>query len=94
MSSPLDNASMTDVLQDLATGKTTASALTKAYLARIEAYNKNGPALNAIITVNPQARQIAAQQDAEIAKTGVDYASSGWVTHSAPQLDVALDIEM
>ena len=31
---------------------------------------------------------------AEIAKTGVDYASSGWITHSAPHLDVALDIEM
>ena len=31
---------------------------------------------------------------AEIAKTGVDYASSGWITHSAPQLDVALDILM
>jgi nicotinate-nucleotide pyrophosphorylase (carboxylating) len=30
----------------------------------------------------------------EIAKTGVDYASSGWITHSAPHLDVALDIEM
>jgi nicotinate-nucleotide pyrophosphorylase (carboxylating) len=31
---------------------------------------------------------------AEIAKSGVDYASSGWVTHSAPNLDVAMDIEM
>jgi nicotinate-nucleotide pyrophosphorylase (carboxylating) len=31
---------------------------------------------------------------AAIAKTGVDYASSGWITHSAPNLDVALDIEM
>jgi nicotinate-nucleotide pyrophosphorylase (carboxylating) len=31
---------------------------------------------------------------AEIATTGVDYASSGWITHSAPNLDVALDIEM
>ncbi len=31
---------------------------------------------------------------ADIAKTGVDYASSGWITHSAPNLDVALDIEM
>jgi len=31
---------------------------------------------------------------AEIAATGVDYASSGWITHSAPNLDVALDIEM
>jgi nicotinate-nucleotide pyrophosphorylase (carboxylating) len=31
---------------------------------------------------------------AAIAETGVDYISSGWITHSAPQLDVALDIEM
>jgi nicotinate-nucleotide pyrophosphorylase (carboxylating) len=29
---------------------------------------------------------------AAIAETGVDYISSGWMTHSAPQLDVALDI--
>lgn len=31
---------------------------------------------------------------AEIAKTGVDYASSGALTHSAPNFDVALDIEV
>jgi nicotinate-nucleotide pyrophosphorylase (carboxylating) len=31
---------------------------------------------------------------AGIARAGVDYASSGWITHSAPNLDVALDIEM
>ena len=31
---------------------------------------------------------------AEIAATGVDYVSSGGITHSAPNLDVALDIEM
>ncbi len=30
----------------------------------------------------------------EIAKTGVDYASSGALTHSAPNFDVALDIEI
>ena len=29
----------------------------------------------------------------EIAKTGVDYASSGALTHSAPNFDVALDVE-
>lgn len=28
----------------------------------------------------------------EVAETGVDYLSSGWLTHSAPVLDVALDI--
>jgi nicotinate-nucleotide pyrophosphorylase (carboxylating) len=31
---------------------------------------------------------------AAVAAAGVDYASSGWITHSAPSLDVALDIEM
>lgn len=30
---------------------------------------------------------------AAIAETGVDYLSSGAITHSAPSLDVALDIE-
>ncbi len=31
---------------------------------------------------------------AEIAATGVDYASSGALTHSAQALDIGLDIEM
>jgi nicotinate-nucleotide pyrophosphorylase (carboxylating) len=31
---------------------------------------------------------------AAIAETGVDYLSSGAITHSAPNLDVALDIEL
>ncbi|MBX9773369.1 MAG: carboxylating nicotinate-nucleotide diphosphorylase [Xanthobacteraceae bacterium] len=31
---------------------------------------------------------------AAVAATGVDYASSGWITHSAPALDVALDIDI
>ncbi len=29
-----------------------------------------------------------------IAETGVDYISSGWITHSAPALDVGLDVEV
>jgi nicotinate-nucleotide pyrophosphorylase (carboxylating) len=37
---------------------------------------------------------ITLENIADIAKTGVDYASSGWITHSAPNLDIALDIEM
>ena len=37
---------------------------------------------------------ITLENIAGIAATGVDYASSGWITHSAPNLDVALDIEM
>ena len=37
---------------------------------------------------------ITLENIAEIAATGVDYASSGALTHSAPALDVGLDIEM
>lgn len=31
---------------------------------------------------------------ADIAATGVDYISSGWITHSAPALDIGLDISL
>jgi nicotinate-nucleotide pyrophosphorylase (carboxylating) len=31
---------------------------------------------------------------AEVASTGVDYASSGALTHSAPALDIGLDIQI
>jgi nicotinate-nucleotide pyrophosphorylase (carboxylating) len=37
---------------------------------------------------------ITLESIAEIAATGVDYSSSGALTHSAPSLDVGLDIEM
>ena len=37
---------------------------------------------------------ITLETAAAIAETGVDYLSSGAITHSAPNLDVALDIEM
>jgi nicotinate-nucleotide pyrophosphorylase (carboxylating) len=35
---------------------------------------------------------ITPQTAPEIAATGVDLLSVGWITHSAPALDVALDI--
>ena len=59
----VDNASMGDVIQALAEGKTTATALTKAYLARIEAYDRGGPALNSVREINPEALSIAARLD-------------------------------
>jgi amidase len=59
----VDNASLADVQQALAQGKITSSALTKAYLARIEAYDRGGPALNAVRELNPDALSIAARFD-------------------------------
>jgi Asp-tRNA(Asn)/Glu-tRNA(Gln) amidotransferase A subunit family amidase len=41
----------------------TCTQLTKLYLDRIAAYNMQGPALHAIITVNPKAMDIATEMD-------------------------------
>ena len=51
-------------------GGLTARALVEAYLARIEAYDKRGPAINAIITLNPRALATADSLDAIFARTG------------------------
>ena len=59
----IDNASMGDVIQALAETTTTATALTKAYLARIEAYDRGGPALNSVRELNPEALAIAGRLD-------------------------------
>src|SRR5207253_6185390 len=42
----------------LAAGQLTCTQLTRLYLDRIAAYNMQGPALRAIITVNPKAMEI------------------------------------
>jgi amidase len=61
----LSNASLADIQQALASGRTTSSALTQAYLARIEAYDRAGPALNSVREVNPDALAIAAELDGQ-----------------------------
>jgi Asp-tRNA(Asn)/Glu-tRNA(Gln) amidotransferase A subunit family amidase len=58
-------ASITDLQAALAAKRTTSVALVDQYLARIRAYDHAGPALNAIIRVNPKARAEAAALDAE-----------------------------
>lgn len=59
----LEDASMGDIVDALASGHVTATALTKAYLARIEAYDRNGPMLNAVRALNPDALAIAGKLD-------------------------------
>ena len=44
-------------------GELTCRQLVQLYLDRIEAYDKNGPALNAIITLNSQALEEAGRLD-------------------------------
>ena len=59
----LDNAPMSDIIHALANGRVTATALTKSYLARIEAYDRSGPKLNAVRQVDPDALAIAGKLD-------------------------------
>jgi amidase len=63
MTVPVENASLTEVLEALAKRTTTATALTQVYLARIEAYDRAGPALNSVRVVNPEALSIAGRFD-------------------------------
>jgi amidase len=58
-------ASITDLQQQLATGRVTSVQLVGAYLERIAAYDRSGPKLNALIRLNPRARADAAALDAE-----------------------------
>ena len=51
-------------------GRLTCRALVDAYLRRIDAYDKNGPSLNAIVIVNPDARKQADDLDRRLAQSG------------------------
>lgn len=55
--------SLAQIEHALRTGQTTSVALTKFYLARIDRFDKRGPAIDAITTVNPRALAQAAAQD-------------------------------
>jgi amidase len=59
----LQEASITSVHAAFAAKQLTCAQLTRLYLDRIEAYDQRGPALHAIITVNPRAMETAAEMD-------------------------------
>ena len=54
---------MSDIIDALADGRVTATALTKCYLARIKAYDRGGPMLNSVRALNPDAFTIAGKLD-------------------------------
>src|SRR2546427_178459 len=52
-------------------GRLTSARLTERFLQRVEAYDRGGPRLNAVLEVNPQAREIAEALDRERASGGI-----------------------
>lgn len=66
----LNAATILDIQAAFDAGALTAEELVKMYLARIALYDDHGPALNAIITINPDALEIARALDEERAQQG------------------------
>jgi Asp-tRNA(Asn)/Glu-tRNA(Gln) amidotransferase A subunit family amidase len=51
----LEEATIADVHAAMKSGSLTCRSLVEQYLRRIEAYDKNGPAINAIVEINAKA---------------------------------------
>ena len=63
-------ASIEDIHNAYTSGQLTSRQLVQLYLDRIEAYDRNGPTINSIITVNPKALEDAEQLDAVFESSG------------------------
>ncbi|MEP6940769.1 MAG: amidase [Rudaea sp.] len=63
--SALDEATVADIGARMRRGELTSHALVQHYLDRIAAIDRSGPAINAVIELNPDALSIADELDAE-----------------------------
>lgn len=61
----LDEATVADIQAALQAGTLTSEKLVQLSLARIEAYDRQGPSLRAVLTINPAALDTARALDAE-----------------------------
>ena len=67
----VEEATVAGVHAAMRDGRLTCRGLVDGYLARIAAYDKNGPAVNAIVTINPDATRIADDLDRRFAQSGL-----------------------
>ena len=67
----IEEATIAQIHAAMKGGQLTCRAMVEQYLRRIEAYDKNGPALNAIVVVNPDAIKQAEDLDARFAASGL-----------------------
>src|SRR5713226_5059553 len=59
----LEEITIAELRDGLRSGRFTSRSLTEAYLGRIDAIDKRGPAINAVIEINPDALAIAKEID-------------------------------
>jgi amidase len=67
----VEETTIADVHAAMRAGTLTCHALVEQYLRRIDAYDKNGPALNALVVVNPAALRVADSLDARFRREGL-----------------------
>jgi len=67
---PVEETTITQVHAAFRAGRLTCRQLVQAYLDRIAAYDKRGPAINAIVVVNPAALTVADSLDARFKRSG------------------------
>lgn len=66
----VEEITIDEIHRRMTAGRLTAVDLVDAYLARIAAYDRDGPYLNSLITLNPAARERAAELDAALRDGG------------------------
>ena len=78
----VEETTIAEIHQAMIAGRLSARQLVNHYLERIAAYDKQGPALNAIITIHPGAHQRADELDAAFAErcTGAETPHRGCLT--------------
>src|SRR5262245_17611909 len=64
----VEEATIAQIHDALKAGRATCRAVVEQYLRRIEAYDKNGPSINAIILTNPEALKLADDLDRRAAQ--------------------------
>jgi amidase len=70
VTSSVDELTIAQIHGAIKAGRLTCRGLVDAYLRRIDAYDKQGPAINAIVVVNPAARDEAAALDRRFSTSG------------------------
>jgi len=67
----VEEATIAQVHDAMKAGRLTCRALVAQYLKRIEAYDKNGPAINSLVVLNPDAEKQADELDRRFAQGGL-----------------------
>ena len=69
-SSELEEITISEIEEGFKSGKYTVRSITEKYISRIKAIDKDGPAINSVIELNPDALEIADALDKELKEKG------------------------